>query len=300
MPALRHTAREQRLLARANHHFGLVRREELIAAGVDRNAIHLRLKAGRLTLLHRGVYAWGHTALQDRGRWLAALWACGPDAVLSHTSASAYHGWTTEDPGAPVHVTTTRAVRSRDGIVVHRVRTLDRRDVHRAGVFAVTTMPRTLVDLADVIDWPAYRTVADGQYSLRVDKIREAPARAPFRRGAPLVTRLIEADDAHTKSEFERRFLRFVAAHDLPRPSGLNVKVAGQQADCVYEQQKLVVELDGRAFHRRRSQMRADRLRDTKYQLAGYRVLRLMWDDLHPAEGPQHAANLRALLALGG
>jgi very-short-patch-repair endonuclease len=110
---------------------------------------------------------------------------------------------------------------------------------------------------------------------------------------------LIDADDAHTKSEFERRFLRFLAAHDLPRPDALNIRVAGHRADCVFREQRLVVELDGRAFHRRRAQMRADRQRDTDYQLAGHRVLRLVWDDLHPGDAPRTADRVRRMLAAG-
>src|SRR5690606_21474739 len=106
-------------------------------------------------------------------------------------------------------------------------------DVFRKGHLAVTTMPRTLVDLADVLAWPDYRAVADGLRVLRLDKVREAQRRAPNRRGAPLVTRLVEADDAHTRSEFERRYLRFCRAHGLPRPDALNVGVAGHTADCV-------------------------------------------------------------------
>ncbi len=264
--------------------------------GLTRNQIAGRLRMSSLTRVHRRVYAFGHTALRAEGRWLAALWTCGPEAVLSHTTASAYNRWTIEEEGAPVHVSTTGTVRSRPGIVVHRVRRLEEIDVFRPRPFAVTTIPRTLVDLADVLPWARYRALADRLPSLHVDKIRQAQQRAPKRRGAPLVTRLVSADDAHTKSEFERRFLRFLTAHDLPRPDDLNVRVAGHKADCHYAPQRLVVELDGRTHHARRGQMRADRLRDTDYQLNGHRILRLVWDDLHPSEARRTADRVRRML----
>lgn len=288
--------RESFLAELADRQFGLLRHADLMAAGLTRHDIAARIQARRLARLHHLVYAFGHTALRDEGRWLAALWACGDAAVLSHGSASAYNGWSVEDPGAPVHVTTTGTIRTRPGIVVHRVCRLDRVDVFRRHPFAVTTIPRTFVDLADVLTWREFRAVADAQASLRLDSIAAAQRRAGRRVGRGRVTRLIQADDAHTKSEFERRYLRFARAQGVPRPHGLNVKVAGHRADCLYAAERLVVELDGRAFHARRAQMRADRLRDTRYQVAGYLILRLVWDDLHPDEAAATAARVTALL----
>ncbi len=292
--------REARLFALANQQYGLLFAEDLAAAGVDRDMVKRRVAAHRLTRLHRGVYAFGHTVLQEEGRWLAALRACGDDSALSHVTAGRFHGWPL-DAGDALHLSTTRALSCRDDLVVHRTRHLDRVDLFDAHPFRVTTIPRTLVDLADHLGWDAYRALADGLRRVDLGAIGEAHARCPNRPGAPLVTRLIQADDAHTRSAFERRFLRFLIAQRLPRPEALNEDVAGHQADCVYRfsgraLHGLVVELDGRAYHDRRSQMRADRHRDTDYQLAGYLILRLVWDDLHPAEAPRTIDRLRRLL----
>jgi hypothetical protein len=203
-----------------------------------------------------------------------------------------------DDPD--VHLTTTAHRRSRPGLRVHRTRSLGSIDVFRARLLTVTTIPRTFVDLADALTWPEYRALADAQRRLDLAAIRAAQERAPGRRGHGLVTRLIEADDAHTKSEFERKFLRFLSAHGIPRPDGTNVWVAGHKADCVYSARRLVVELDGRAHHARRGQMRADRARDTDYQLAGHRIMRLVWDDLHPDAAANTADRLRRMLGAGG
>jgi hypothetical protein len=61
----------------------------MIEAGLDRDGIAWRERAGHLHRLHRGVYAVGHRSLSWRGRWLAAVLAGGEEAVLSHTSAAA-------------------------------------------------------------------------------------------------------------------------------------------------------------------------------------------------------------------
>lgn len=293
-PRLKQT--EERLLERANAQCGLLRYTDLLDLGLTRNEIRIRRGACRLNRVHAGVYAFGHTALRDEGRWLAALWACGPGVVLSHFTAAALHGWSLPEPDHHVHLSTERTVRSRSGLVVHRVSRLHRSDYHD-GRFPVTTIPRTLVDLADVLSWPTYRALADGLPKLHIDAIRAAQRRAPKRVGRGRVLRLIEADDAHTKSEFERRFLRFVRAHGLQRPDQLNHDVGGHKADAVYVEARLVVELDGRRYHERRAQMRSDRRRDADYQLAGYRILRLVWDDLHPDEAAATAARLGRFLA---
>jgi hypothetical protein len=299
MPAKHLKLREQQLFDQANRRWGLLRTQDLARAGVDRNGIAHRVALHRLTRIHQGVYAFGHTVLPPEAYWLAALWTLGRDVALSHLTAAAFHGWLTQPPGDDVHVSTTRALDDRDGIVVHRTRHLDRVDVFRPHPLLVTHPPRTLVDLADVMDWGDYRALADRVPKLEIPAIRAAQARVPGRDGARLVTRLIEADDTHTKSEFERRFLRFSTRHGLPRPDGLNERVAEHQADCVYRTAPpLVIELDGRAYHQRRAEMRADRQRDSDYQLAGFRILRLVWDDLHDAEAPATVRRIRGMLGL--
>src|SRR4051794_5025834 len=78
------------VLAASQH--GVVARAQLIAIGMRRGAIQLRLDAGRLHHVHRGVYAVGHRRLTLQGRWMAAVLAAGPGAVLSHRSAAMLWG----------------------------------------------------------------------------------------------------------------------------------------------------------------------------------------------------------------
>lgn len=298
MTAMENKARERALLEQATGQLGLLHRNHLDHAGLTQGAISARVAYGRLTRMHEDVFAWGHTAVRDEARWLAAQWSVGRDTALSHLTAGAYYDWRVQAEDEDVHLSTTRSLGNRDGITVHRTTRLERADLFRPRLFVVTSMPRTLVDLADVLTWPEYRALADGT-QLRTDHIRAAWERNRYRAGSPFVRRLLEADEAHTKSEFERRYLRFARARGLPRPPGLNVWVAGHQADCVYGHERLVIELDGRAFHRRRGQMRADRQRDTDYQLGGYLIVRLVWDDLHPDEAARTADRIRRMLAAG-
>jgi predicted transcriptional regulator of viral defense system len=77
----------------AERQHGVVARAQLLEIGLGGAAIDKRAARGRLHRLHRGVYAVGHPVLTARGRWMAAVLACGPGAVLSHLSAAALHGF---------------------------------------------------------------------------------------------------------------------------------------------------------------------------------------------------------------
>lgn len=275
---------------------GLLRHEQLLGLGLDKSAIGRRLDAGVLHRRHRGVYTLGHRLLPPLGEWIAAVWAV-PGCVLSHHSAAGFHGWATPGVG-PEHVLTIRAATSRPGLVVHRVATVWAVDVERHGLLAVTTPARTLVDLASVLPWPELRAIADRVKTLDVDAIRAAQARCSHRQGASSVRRLCERLESHTKSEFERRYLRFCRRYGVPLPDAVNGWVGGFRADCRYTDRRVVVELDGRAFHSRQDQMREDRRRDRKLLREGVTTVRLVWEDLDEESAAETRTDLLAILAV--
>ncbi len=293
-------ALEIKVAALARRQHGIVTREQLLALGLGAKAISHRLSTGRLVALHRGVYTLGPGPLTDLARWVAAVWACGDGAVLSHASAVAHAGMGEEEDRGVVHVSTTRSVHPRPDdevrIEVHRVRHLDAPDVAWNGLIRVTRIPRTYVDEADRLDYAGLRRLADRQRGIDPAAIRAAQRRSPNRRGAAKLTRLLERDDPRTKSELERLFLRHCDGNGLRRPDGLNARVSGYAVDALYVQERLAVELDGRAYHERRAQMAADRRRDADLQLAGLAVLRLVWDQFGPGDEVTTARLVRAML----
>ncbi|MDQ3631585.1 MAG: endonuclease domain-containing protein, partial [Actinomycetota bacterium] len=230
--------------------------------------------------------------------WLAAVWWCGGDTTLSHFSAGAFLGHGDEPDPRVVHVTTTRAIASRPGVEVHRTRHLHRLDWSRHGLLPVTNRSRTLIDEASLLAFPTFRARAERLKALPLAELRAALVRAPGRPGSTAVRRLLAGEDAHARSVLERRYLRFCRHHGVPRPPELNVWVAGHLADGVHRRERLVIELDGRAHHERRAQMRADNRRDADYQLAGYRILRLTWWDLEAEWAAQTARLVTAFLGL--
>ena len=210
---------------------------------------------------------------------MAAVLACGSEALLSHRSAAAL--WAFRPAAGPlVDVTTTRSRHGERGIRVHRVRALDPEDRTRRDGIPVTTVARTLLDLAETVSPTQLQRAfeeADRLGLLDVRALECLGDRCPGRRGLkPLAALLaMHRDPAPmTRSELERRFLDLCRNAGLPPPV-VNATVAGMEVDMLWPREKLVVELDGHAYHRTRAAFERDRVRDAVLQQAGHRVLRV-------------------------
>jgi hypothetical protein len=168
----------------------------------------------------------------------------------------------------------------------------------------VTTLPRTLLDLAAVLSrTEVLRSVNEAEFHGLTDPLSLADlvARYPGRRGVATIKAILEELEFGgnvTRSELESRFLAFMQAADLPPPE-VNVRllVAGRwfECDCVWRAQRLVVELDGQAAHATRVAFERDRARDRTLHAAGWRVVRITWRQLHD-QRPSIAADLRRML----
>lgn len=293
-------ARDRALASIAARQHGVVARRQLAALGYGRGAISHRLRTARLHRVHQGVYAVGRRQLTRTGVWMAAVLACGPGALLSHRSAAAL--WRlAADPSTRVDVTVAIAGRgARPGIDVHVTRTLLGLECAQRDGIPVTSVARTLLDLAEVVGGGRLARAVEEAERLRLLDLRQIEAlsrRAFGRRGVPRLEAAL-ADfrpPALTRSELERRFLRLLEGAGLPRPA-VNAMVAGLEVDMAWRSQRLVVELDSYSYHRTRAAFERDRARDTTLQLAGQRVLRLTSRRIDE-EPAAITGTLRALLA---
>jgi len=176
----------------AGRQHGVVSAVQLGGLGLSGAAIRRWTVSGRLHRLHRGVYAVGHPSLTGHGRWLAAVLACGPAALLSHASAAALWGLRPTSR-ALIDVTAASATK-RSGLTVHRARHLSDDDRSERHGIPVTAIPRTLLDLAAVL--PA-RSVAraweeaDRLRLLDVRAMRATSARTPGHHGLPTLLSLM-------------------------------------------------------------------------------------------------------------
>jgi very-short-patch-repair endonuclease len=210
---------------------------------------------------------------------MAAVLACGPDAFLSHRSAAALWG-IGPAAGSLIDVSTgRRGLAAKPGIALHQVRCLPTGDCTRHDGIPVTSVTRTIFDLAEVLDPTRLERAfeeAERLQLLDLRPLRQLLERSRGRRGLATLRRLVaaQAGPPDTRSELERRFLDLCREEDLPQPQ-INKQVLGFEVDAFWPSARLVVELDGFAFHRTRAAFERDRARDAALQLAGFRVLRI-------------------------
>jgi len=276
-----------RLRRVAGRQWGVVSRRQLVALGFSARGIEEWVRTGRLLRLHRGVYAVGHDRLRTEGRWLAAVMACGPGAVLSHRDAAQL--WELRRSSASVIDVTVPSQNGRirrRGVRVHRSGRLAPDEVTTRSGIPVTTVARTLLDLADVLDSQALRrAVTEAEYTSRFDltSLNAVVEGNPGRRGRKLMTAALEGRRHRTRSPLEDRFLRLIEKWGVEEPQ-TNVWIEGYELDFVWTRAGLVVELDGAAAHTTRAAFNADRLRDRRLWRAGLRTIRLTDDALDAEE----------------
>jgi Protein of unknown function (DUF559) len=237
---------------------------------------------GSLHRIHRGVYAVGHTALSRAGEWMAAVLAVGEGAVLSHLTAASL--WNiTRRRTVPIEILVGRRHNGLPGVTVHQARRLTEADVDARMGLPVTSLARTIVDLADTLTLGQLVNVIKGaeyHHELHLPRLREFANGHMSRRGARVVTLALQlrgAGSAGTRSRLEDLFLALLAGAGIGAPLvGVKVRVVGQriEVDCLWPAARLIVEVDGRG-HRRPAERAQDRVRDDLLRAAGYTVLRV-------------------------
>jgi putative AbiEi antitoxin of type IV toxin-antitoxin system/uncharacterized protein DUF559 len=289
----------------AERQHGVVSLPQLRTLGLGTDAVGKRVATGRLTRLHRGVYAVGHGRLTLRGHWMAAVLAYGPNAVLSHRSAAALHGIRPDNrPKTDITIPSPSA-RRRPGIDVHRSAILEPKDISTVDSIPCTTLARTLLDLAEVVDRPGLKKALDQAEVLRIFDLRatdDVLSRAPGRRGAAVLAQILAEYDGPTLTdqELEERFFILCEAASVPLPE-VNVWITlddgtAYKADFLWRAERLIVETDGWASHGTRTAFEHDRRRDRRLKLAGWDVIRFTWRDIE-REPDEVTATLAALWA---
>ena len=262
---------------------GLITFAQLVATGLTDSAIVKRRARGALHRIHRGVYSVvPPAALAREAWWLGATIAAGDGSALSRVSAAELHG--TSRHRALVISVVSPTQRRPVGVEVHRTRHLDPRDVTTHKGIPVTTVHRTIVDLADV--YIAHEIVAvihEAAFKGRLVEpaVRDVMERVNGRRNLHVVERAIElhhAGSAGFRSRYEKAFFLLVTDAGFPEPL-VNTHLHGFERDFHWPELRLAVELDG-PDHMRAPTRAADASRDASLAAAGYTALRFVNDDV--------------------
>jgi Transcriptional regulator, AbiEi antitoxin len=243
-------------------------------------AVERASASGRLHRIHRGVYAVGHTNLSSRGECLAAVLAVGPGALLSYYSAGWLWGLWRGSP-KPLHVTAfvPRHHPAPEGVSRHRARNLVDEDRAMIDWIPVTSVARTLLDLAWKLRGDQLRRVlarAEDLELLDLDAIHAVIERNRGHHGAKRLRHALEIYEppAYTRSEFERRFVDHLVASGLPRPAtGWNE--VGHELDVYWPDLGFGVELDAYETHGTRDAFERDHDRDLDFTMAGIETIRV-------------------------
>jgi very-short-patch-repair endonuclease len=243
--------------------------------GLSRAGIAEWVRTGRLHPKYRGVYAYGHPNLSREGRWMAAVLAAGVGAALASLTAAFLYRLLRYEPRT-IHVITPKQRRAQAGFQLHSCRNLSPRDVTVVNGIPVTTFPRTLVDLTDVMEPDELANVIHEAAFLKLfseEATRKAMARAPGRNLSVLAAalKLHAAGSAGSKSRNEKRFLRLIRGAGLPEPRQ-NVQIHGFEVDFAWP--GLCVEVDGEGHDRPRTKA-DDRIRDAALRARGIAVMRV-------------------------
>ncbi len=284
---------------------GAISRQQLLDHGVSRSAIDRRLRTGALARTLPGVYVVaGSPDTVARRRWVALL-AVGAQVVLSFDTAARIHRLNAVAATGPVVVTVPHSgSQALAGVVVHQISDLTADDVMDVDGFPVTSVPRTIVDLAATWRQGRLRLALDDAVAAKRTTDAEVGTclRSVARRGKPgvqLLARLLDErgpGEAPPASVLERDFFVLVARSPLPDPKRQyplpRTDGVPGLVDAAWPGVKLIVEVDGRRWHQRLADIKRDRDRDLHAAAQGWQVVRLLHE--HIVRAPEET--LRQLL----
>lgn len=294
-------------MALAVQQHGVFAVDQIAELGLSASAARDRVASGRLHRIHHAVYSLVPLTLLGRnGRYMAAVLARGPDAVLSYRCAAALH----EIRGtARVKIDVTvrgRSHRRHAGIDVHRSTTLTPEDVTTVHGIPCTTVARTILDLAQVIKGRPLERALDQAEILDLLDLAALDDQIERNKARPAARRLQAVLDQHyigstpTWSELEEALLAACRRAKLPMPE-VNALIdphdsdpTAIRVDFVWREQRVIVETDGHETHHTRRAFEEDRLRDQRLIVAGWTVIRITWRQLtqRPSEITDRIARL--------
>ena len=279
--------------------------EELVEAGLSRKGVQRRAERGALQRLYPGVYAVGNPLLTLRGKWRAAVRACGPGAVLSHRDAAMHLGLLRSSRCLIDVTVPTQRGRKLGGIEHHRAVLLPRDKIDHEGI-PCTSPARTVLDLAACLaPRPFEKAYGEGWVLglLDIRALEDVLSRGSGHRGCRALRTLMRnshGGQTLTRSDLEELFLSLLDRAGIPRPEmNVDLPVPGEQinVDCLWPGERLVVELDSRRYHRENpAAFTRDRRRDRLLRLAGYDPIRFTDEELEhqPGEVTATVTKLRA------
>ncbi|MGK2932623.1 MAG: type IV toxin-antitoxin system AbiEi family antitoxin domain-containing protein [Solirubrobacterales bacterium] len=265
--------------------FGVLSRSQLIDLGVAPASLARWVRRGRLHRLVDGVYAVGHDQVKQEGRWTAALLFAGPSACLSHRTALLLRGIDRGTGRIEVirdfNRSNPRVANTKDSwLTVHRTRSLPAQDLTRYRGFPVTSVARALLDMTPRLSDVQLRKFLAAANRKGIADRGEFHSLLSRRSGSSGIGRFREAVAEWdplvvlTKSDVEAWFLRLCKKYGIPDPE-VNVEIGDFEVDCLWREEKVIVELDTFTYHGGPFAFETDRDRDLILKGMRFDLLRI-------------------------
>lgn len=282
------------MLAAARRQHGVVGLAEAAALGYSRNAMSRLVTNGTLRRVFPRTYAVVGAGRSPEHRAMTAVVWAGDGATVSHQTAAAFWGIAPR-VATPVHVTCVRNLSSPPrGIATHRLDPFPRRDRGSLRGVPITSVARTLLDLAATSGEVAAlveRAVVDDLVT--VPQLVDILDRNRGRRGAARLRAAL--DGGAVTSALERRVAAILRGSGLP-PFVREFPVGRCRLDFAWPDRRVAIEADGRRWHSSRNDFARDRAKHNALVAAGWRVLRVTWDDAD--DSARVVAEVTGLLAV--
>lgn len=276
------TAPLQQAQAQMRRQLGLLTRQQALEHGLEEHQVRWLVRSGRWRRIGIGVYAIESATPDWRQRALAACLSVEPTATLAFQTAA--HLWQLDgflEAPRIIHVAATSQVRRQlKNVQWHVVRSFAPRDLTELRGLPATSLPRTLVDLASVLDEVALENALDSalrkNHRWKVWLTRELPRFGDRRHGIAVLRRLLTTREQATDSPLEVMVRRLIFAAGLPSPIGqYEVIEQGQliaRVDFGWAERLLVVQAQGYQFHHGRRRFEIDLRQISAMQSYGYLV----------------------------
>lgn len=273
---------------------GTVTRRELLRAGVTADEIKHRLAIGALLAEYRAVYRVGHRAASVEASYMAAVKAGGEGTLLSGLAGG--HLLRLVKGKAPPPEVTTPTERKVRGLKTRHSAAICRDDAFRWNGIPVTSVSRTLVDLAARLDLEQLaRACHEAGVLYNVTPAMVEPLLAKRPTGAAKLRAVMRGDAKVLLSKLEKRFVERLKEHGLPLPE-TNRPAGGRRVDCRWPDHRLTVELLSYAFHNSRHAWEQDQRRQREAYARGDQFRTYTWHDVFEEPAPL-LRELKTLLA---
>ncbi|RIJ69895.1 DUF559 domain-containing protein [Nakamurella silvestris] len=269
---------------------GIITTTQALRWGMSRGQLRTQLRSGEWIPVHPGVFRARSAPASPRSAARAAAWWAGEGAVLSGETAAWWWGFVDRPPPAiEITVPHGRGIRASPDLdppirILRRfVDPVDR--CIWAGV-PVTSQPLTAVQAAVRSGRPHILDRAL-QRSVSLVAVEAALARHPAQDGAKAAATLLAAASDRTAAESERMFARILRRNGITGwQVNTRVIAGGSVPDFRFDAERVIVEIDGWAWHHTPDRFQRDRARQNELILQGWTVLRFTWFDLtqRPAE----------------